>query len=564
MNVREYIIRKFSATPGLENYDLSVGTNIYDLIIRPLGTIFEDALARSDVFTAAEMRAWASMPDLPMGELKNLAMVKGIEPAAKTESSTNITLYFSAPVDWVIPLDTTLSSASYTFYTREEIRITAAVLEANQDSVTKLYYYSNVYVYNITGDNVDANTLGYIADAPPELVKITHPAVTNGILDDTRASLVNKIKKRELAITGTNANSLIALANLYYPGMDAFVVTPGHALMQRDIVYNIAPGITSPVLETGFAGKIRRNNQYVNNQAYLASIPEAEIGFSYVPDELDEFTQGQYLAVVEGADSSVLFSTDNVLNETFTQSSEKIGNSSPLLAMPSTPTRYLYVEETDYFASGDGVNITDRTSDQPTQNGIIEEIASYTDAGASYDGLGDITLTGTDLDEILQDGCKILITDDNGDEYAGYFASLNAGVISLIEAPDGLAAGIVDLEVKRIVLYSNLNVAITVFTNMSVDVVNAEGLYIGPGWIKSEHNLPIGIFINENEACVIDGELVLGARFNGNQVNAVKQMFLRYGIGNMMNAMRTHIGVRVVGLPQELTSGTIIAPPITT
>ena len=545
MNIREYIRNKYAATPGLENYDLSVGTNIYDLVIRPLGEIFEDALSKDEIHTTTDMRSWASLADLPLDTLRNMSMAKGIEPAAKTDASTNITLHFSSPVDWTIPAGAELGAGDYRYYTRESITITKDVLNNNLDNASRLYIYGNIYVYSPDGHNSGANTIGYIDNAPAELVKITHPAITNGIYDDTAASLVNKIKRRELAITGTNANSLVALVNLYYPGMDAFVVSPGQDLMQRDIVYNVVRGIVSPVLESNFYGKIRRNNVHINSQAYLVSVPEDVISNAYTPDEIDEFTQGQYLSIVEAADSTLYFSTDNVLNETFTQSSERIGNSSPLLATGAVPTRYLYVEDTDYFSSGDAINITDRISLQPTQNGIVDTIETYT-ASATYNSSGKtLTVSGSTIGDVLVYGCKILITKSSV-EYVGYFSSMIGDVITLISAPARLTSGTVTMTVKRVAIYSNISIPYTSFVNMYADVINSEGLYIGPGWIKSEHGMPIGIFFSENEACVIDGELVLGARFSETQVNAIKQVFLRYGVNNISNAMKGFMDIVII------------------
>ena len=87
MNPREYINAKYAATPGLDKYDLRAGTNIYDLVVAPLETIFADAINKEELLSLAESKSWTSLMDIPLDELVIIAQQRGIEPAIESKSS---------------------------------------------------------------------------------------------------------------------------------------------------------------------------------------------------------------------------------------------------------------------------------------------------------------------------------------------------------------------------------------------------------------------------------------------------------------------------------------------
>jgi len=472
MNIKEYIVSRYKANPNLAGYDLSEGSNIYDLVIAPLSSFFEDALGSGEIRLASEMREWSSLSELALSELKNKAKLNHIEPSIKMESSTLITLYFTSPVNWNISAGAKLSYGSIGFSVREDIMITENVLTSGYDSSTGLYVYPGVRVVNEFGDNIPENTLGYLEGAPAELVKISHPAVTNGTMEDDKAILISKLKRKTMSMTGGGVNGIASLINTLYPGVGVAVVAAGDARMKRDIMYNVMPGDAALVMESGYRGKIRGTTTYNRSTAYMLTQSAADLSGGFTADSINEFTQGHYLSIVEDADSVATMSTGNVLHETFTQSSEKIGNSSALTAVIAAPTRTITVATGTLYSPGDMVQIADRTGSLPTQSGVVESV--------------------------------------NGDV---------------------------------LTLYNNLSISIDPVTNMHVDIVNAEGLYIGPGWIKSEHEMPIGVVINENEASVVNNELMLGMKFEGDAPNVMKQVFLRYGVRKMIDNLVRHINI---------------------
>lgn len=479
MNIKEYIVSKYKANPKLAGYDLSEGSNIYDLVIAPLTYFFEDALGNGEIRLAEEMRAWSALSDLDLDELINKAEMNHIEPSLKEASSTLITLYFTAPVNWTIPAGAKLGNGPINFVTQEDVYITERVLEAGYNSVSGLYIYPGIRVLNENGDNLPANTLGYLDGAPAELVRITHPAITNGIKGESKSSLIGKLKRKALAMTGSGANGITSLINTLYPGVDVEVVVPGDERMRRDVIYNVVPGDAAWQLESNYRGKIRGSNTYNRSTAYMLAQSGAELPYEFSADSIYEFTQGDYLSIVEDADSVVTMSTGNVLHETFTQSSEKIGATSPLISTIVAPTREIWVDNAMLFSAGDIIHIVDRTGANPTQSGVVESVGDYNAVMSGY----------------------------------------------------------------KIMLYNNLSISIDSTDNMFVDIINAEGLYIGPGWIKSEHGMPIGAVINETEASVINNELVLGLKYDGNAPNIMKQVFLRYGVRKMIDNLIKYISI---------------------
>jgi hypothetical protein len=472
MNIREYIISKYRENPALAGYDLSEGTNIYDLVIAPLSFFFEDALGSGEIRLASEMREWDSLSELTLDEIKNIARMNYIEPAAKSESTTLITLHFTSPVEWTIPAGAKLSYGQAIFAVRDEVVITEKILLSNLDSVSGLYRYGGIYVTNEHGDSVPQNTLGYMDGAPAELVKITHPAATNGVVDDDKPTLINKMRRRALSITGGGVNSITALINALYPGVGVDVVAPGDERMRRDIVYNLVSGDSMPVMESNYRGKIRGTVTYNKSMAYMTTLTEDEMSAAFSPESAYEFAQGHYLAITDDVDSVATMSTGNILYERFTQSSEKIGNTSALTGTIAIGDRDISVANGSLYGPGDIIQIVDRTGATPTQGGVVESVNT-----------------------------------------------------------------------NELTLYNNLSIAVDYTTNMFVDIVNAEGLYIGPGWIKSEHEMPIGTFINENEASVVGGELMLGMKFEGEAPNVMKQVFLRYGVRKMIENLVRYVKI---------------------
>jgi len=55
--------------------------------------------------------------------------------------------------------------------------------------------------------------------------------------------------------------------------------------------------------------------------------------------------------------------------------------------------------------------------------------------------------------------------------------------------------------------------------------------------------MPIGTFINENEASVVGGELMLGMKFEGEAPNVMKQVFLRYGVRKMIENLVRYVKI---------------------
>lgn len=547
MNTKAYIEGLFLATPGLELYDITEGTNIYDLIVAPLMQIFEDAIGKDDIASIAEIRSWESLYDVPLEYLKNIATVRGLTLSSSTKSSTLVTLHFSSPIDWDIPAGTTLSSGDVTFLTRDTVSITSGLIENNVDS-KGLYCYYDLFVYNDNGDSVGANQLGYVTNAPPELMSVTHSAVTNGKSDETVYSIIDKLKNKEMSITASSANSIKNLIYRYLPDVSIAVITPGDQRMKRDMVYNMVPGTIAPMQESTFLGKIRRDVISNPNKAYFTCVPEGEIDNDANYDNDDEFVQGQYLAINGAVDSSVTLSTDNIMNETFTQSSERIGESSKVCSIDPVSGRYLSVEDADRFSSGDSINISDRTSAQPTQNGTVEEVNTYSIVDAAYTAATKTIVFTPGYPIPISEGSKIYVSESSV-IYESYVDTVDVTsgeyTVVLVDAVGALGNCQVDLAISILSLYSRLAVAITDYTNIYADIVNAEGLYIGPGWIKSEHGMPIGTYLSENQVAVIDNKLVMGTNMSEKEINLVRQIFLRYGMNKMVTKIFENIDIKV-------------------
>jgi len=541
VNIREYVTQLYAATPGLENYDISEGTNIYDLIIEPLIGIFEEILQSEDIDVMRDMLAWDSMSDVPLETLKRYAMMIGVSVTEKQASSGILTLFFSEPIDLTIQEGTKFSYQGIEFATTEKHELTESILSAKIDG-NRHYYYEGIYVVNQNGDNVISNVLGYMEGAPSQLIKITHPAIIDGIKEDTHATLIQKIRNKMLAATATGEAGMTDLIHTHYPDVDVTIIGPGDNKMERDLIYNMIPGTTKFKSEVTFNGKTRRNNVINASEAYFMVVNESDFDNAFIPDDIYEISQGRYLAITEEMDSVAIFNSGGIMTESFTQSSERIGLTSMLLSVVAAMTRYLTVEDKRLYSEGDLVNVSDRSGAQPTQNGVVEGVESVASDGEMVDAT---TITvDNDMTGFILPGAKLYI-EYEGDTYVAYVDTITEDTITTTEEIGIDAEEEVSITSYRVTLYNNLSLEVTASGDVYVDVLNAEGLYIGEGWIKSEHGMPIGTCISDNEIMVVDNELVMGMNVTGQEFNLIKHVFLKYGINQVVHKVLSKTGIKM-------------------
>jgi hypothetical protein len=146
-------------------------------------------------------------------------------------------------------------------------------------------------------------------------------------------------------------------------------------------------------------------------------------------------------------------------------------------------------------------------------------------------------------------GCKITINTDT--RYVSTITYISGKGITIINYTGAhIEEATVTLTADRVVLYNNLSINVAVGSTVYLDIINAEGLYIGTGWIKSEHNMPIGSVISEREVMVVNNKLLFGYAGGGTRINYLKSVILRIGLSKFVSAVLRNINT--MALPYVL------------
>jgi len=328
MNIKEYILEK------LRNSDLDVSlsesSGFVNLLVNPLSIIMADTL---NLANTLDSRLSLSNPELlSEDEMDLLADNFMVSRNPGEYASGNITLYFTLPTDFSLPLNSTFKTKNGKLYT------TTASYSISSSSMLN---NSEKYPYFSTGlipvkaanpgkeFNVPKNSITQsVSTLTPSPAFITNnlPIVGGGEKESNTAlktKIINSINNKSLASPESIKRVLVET----YPTITNLeIVGPGDTEMSRDIVYS---GMTlNSYYTTDFKNTISglHNYPFNANIAYLGIFQDIDESTTIsLPDPEDftyEFTNSMYggIATNEDADYAEI-SVYKVLDEGFNNSS---------------------------------------------------------------------------------------------------------------------------------------------------------------------------------------------------------------------------------------------------
>ncbi len=485
MNIKEFILDAVAEDPRLLDYDLSEGTNIYDLIVKPSQQILEN-IKIDELVTEINSLDLANYEELTTAQLRRIASNHLVRIADPVNTTGQIFLHFSEPIDWDIEQGTTLYSSE----TRFEISNSIALRKTDfiDRYASGSYVSYPIAVSSETGVHIAENTLGRLHGAPATLLKITHEAMTNGVSEYTNQEMYSIIKQSLSSRQALSRNGIgLTLQQNFRNIGRVEIVGKGDPLMKRDLLYNtvINDGYVNKIAD--FSAKVRgRANAGCKSSAYTIFDTNPQTNSPGNWGEEIELQQQQYERINENENKTITISTSDILSETFTQSSEVAGNSK-----------------------------------------AITSITRNTDATPP-----DTTLTIADTDG-YEVGQPLILHFYNS---AGNALPLLNAIITSIE-PNSVA--------NTILVTASIPVSYDGFINSFCDIVYTEGLSIGNQWIGSEDGLSIGQKLMPEEIEVVGGELVLGGKNNGYVSNVMVGTITRTGVEKFVSAIKESITAEI-------------------
>ena len=485
MDIKNFIEQIMSETSGLENIDLTEGTNLYDLLLLPLISVITKEMSLTVIDGAGDNLDLANYSDMEIDQLRTLATNHLISLHDQVSTSGEIILYFSGPVNYTIEADTTFKSGDTIFTVDGEYMISESLF--NIASVNGSYQCAlPIKVTSSEGVSIESNTLGYMSNAPSTLVKITHDAMYSGIEEYTNLDLYSKIKASVASNQSLSATGITRVINDNFGGLRRIVVVgAGDDDMNRDKIFNFGIEQNYSLLTAGFEGKVagRDGSSDFNKNAAYALFSQDPTSSELVSTDGAEFTQAQYESVVVSADRVASVATDDIFSDTFTQSSAVSGRTAIITAIASTVINgedytTITLDDSSGIVAGDIINIKiydagDSPALLPTRTGVIREVT------------------------------EAVIT-----------------------------------------LYSDISLA-TPETGSYIETVVSEGLNLGNGWVSSEDNMPLGVKLNPREVMVVDDELVLGSTSIEYAGNPVLETIINLGVDKFLEAVNAGLAVEV-------------------
>jgi hypothetical protein len=489
MDIKKFLEQAIKESPSLSHLDLSEGTNLYDLVLLPLITVLEEKMSQDIIDGAGDNLDLSNYADMTIDQLKVLAHNHLVALHEEVKTHGNITLFFSEPIDWNIPKDTSLKSGTHNFKIKNETNITINNF-ANSPVNGLFEYLIPVAVESTDGVDIEANTLGHIEGSSSKLVKITHPAMLTGVTNYTNVELFNRIRSTIApAESLTKAGITNALA-LRFSGLRKIeVVGAGESEMERDTIVNFTIGDGSSIRVSDFTGKIRGMKSETDNNKSSAYILYRQSPISneiYASDGI-ELTQTQYETIVSDKDAlDIAISTDDIFSDTFTQSSSVAGRTANIQSVG----RELVGNE--YFTT---LTLLSTTGFEP---GNIINIKFY---DADFNLLPAKTGVIRTVDETTLTLYSLIFNEE--DE---------------VDMSDPLPY---------------------------VEIVTTEGFNLGNGWVSSEDGMNLGVCLNKREVMIIDNELVLGSTSVDFSGNIVLETLLRMGLDKFVAAVNKGMDVKI-------------------
>lgn len=546
MNVVEFVKAAFAENDEMSKYDIREGTNLYEMLIKPIEYLLTTKLSLDVIDTEKTALDLSNYKNLTLSQMKRLAANHLVTERKKNETTGTITLHFTSPVSWSIEAGDKLYSDDVEFEFTDDVVLYD---EASKYTVEDgNYTISGIRVKNLDGTAISEDTLGSVDGAPAELIKITHSEMVNGTEDYTVDEYHNLIRaslgQRQLM----SKQGIEFAIRENFGGINSIdVIGEGDDLMMRDLLYNTLISDGEYNKKSDFVGKLKGNVSAVANRAFMLFRKVDDLSAEIHDIDGIEFGQYQYNKIAFEDTDVITLSTDNILNESFTQSSEVIGKIENTLNDIGLTDTIIHLDSYSGFEEGNTINIIDPTDDEPTRINLIKAITSVTYTEVSTVGATETIEIPGDKTDIMKVGMKMVLSDAGADD--GEYIATGVSYDDVSEQTEITVASITSdhadcsVTFTYMEVYNNINGVYTVVDGCYIENVISEGFNIGNGWIKSEHGMGIGGYMDRREVMVIDGELVFGTISQAYSGNLIAEMISRAGIPRFMKAVIESTGV---------------------
>lgn len=570
MTILEYLRKLFRDDPVLRNYDISEGSNYYDLVYMTLNNVLSQSLV-SDIVGYADIYDINKLENLSYNDVAVIAAQYGIPAPFTNYSSGDVRLIFNTPVDVTLPVGTVFEANGNKFLTSSYESVLAKYLESNTKTADGKYQSQPITVYNSSGANVEADTLGITSLAVPELARIENDAITNGTAGSSKEILASLVRAIVRGLHSGTEASITAMLRTLYPNLTAVEVVSGSDdLMTRNLMINAYAYGVPAESNQDFRNKVYGNNATNPNLAFYGTSETEE------PPDIDslygrtELSQYQYINVGNEDSAPLLITTDNEFIDTFAVSNN-IGATAGLDCGVTEGDNYFYAYGAYWIEPGISVNlegddiglllhktqvivrdvayrIYNIASIESTEDPLIYRLYLDEDADEIYDKIKEGQIIDLKWVRIIgEDDYDITITvDAMGEETttggeSSFYIEFSTG--------ESIATGDCDPTYPGKAIWNEYQIVGTfslTLTDVSASIPDDISVQIGSGWIVSEHGYPVGFRVSDNAVYVENERVVMGGD-TGSIRDPFKDMVMKGGVGRFVGAVLRALLLRRTG-----------------
>lgn len=567
MTILEYLRKLFRNDPELQQYDISEGSNYYDLVYRTLEIVLNESIMR-DVIGWGDIYDVNRLDMLTYEDIAHIAAQYGLPAPWTNYSYGDVRLIFNTPVNVEMPIGTIFSNNTAVFATSSDEVILARYLEANTKTSDGKYQSQPITVYSPNGQTAKANSLGNINMTITELARIENDEIKNGSNEASKEVLASMIRSTMRGIAAGTEESVSALMRVLCPAVNAVeVVTGSDEFMTRDLMVNSYIYGAPAVNEQSFHNKVYGNNATNKNIAYYGTMYDSE------PPDIDslygktELSQYQYINLGNEDAAPLTITTDNQFVDTFA-SYNNFGATGRLDYGITNGDTFFYAHGAYWIEPGASVNLEGYDEEDvlhKTQVIIRDvvprnyDIISILSAGGDY---YEVTL-GTGASDImtkLRPGQIIelnwvRIVGENEYDLEVVVDSVDTGANSFIfSSLDPVVTGMCEAAYPGKAMWHEYQ--IVGILNLELDAVTVSmpddiSTQIGGGWIISEHGYPVGMKISDNEIYVENETLVMGGD-TGSIQDPLRDVVMKGGLGRFIASVLRSMSVKRHDAPQPV------------
>lgn len=558
MTVLEYLRKLFRNDPDLSQYDISEGSNYYDLVYKTLEIVLNSSLMR-DVAGWGDIYDINNLDKLSYEDIAHIAAQYGIPAPWTNFSYGNVRLIFNTPITVELPLGTVFSSNAGAFATMSYESILSKYLESNTKTSDGKYQSQPIAVYSPSGQYAKANSLGLVNLSILELARIENDEINNGTAGADKEVLASMIRATVRGIATGTEESVDALMRYLCPDVTAVeVVTGDDELMTRDLMVNAYIYGAPAMNQQSFHNKIYGNNVTNKNIAYRGTLYDAE------PPDIDslygktELSQYQYINLGNEDAAPLVVTTDNEFVDSFA-SYNNFGATCALDYGVTNGDNFFYAHGAYWIDPGSSVNLEGYDIDDilhKTQVIIRDAVARNHDiVSIGVDGVTYTVTLAADAADIIGRLRPGQIIDLNWVRLVGEAEfdltvtvdAVDTGTLSFtFISADPVLTGTCEAEYPGNAMWSEyqivglFNLDLTAVTASMPDDISIQ---IGGGWIVSEHGYPVGMKVSDKEVYVENEVLVMGGE-TGSIQDPLRDVVVKGGLGRFTAAVLRAMSVK--------------------